>query len=285
MAAARRANSPEGEGGNEASRRCWCCLESTSTKTQPLLHCGCACRGSAGWAHVSCLAQAAGAHSFEERGSISELWTGCPTCTHDWTGRVQLDLARVYARSCSQRPEEDGERQFAEYVLSLALKTHGAHVEALVIEERALTFCRQHYGPEDEQTIMAMESLANTYGLIREYEKALVIQREALEFYRRKDGLGGQLTLSAMGRLAETLNDMQQFGTAQKLLEERLETQRRTRPDHQGELVSAMQSLACVYCDAGEMEKAVPLFKESIAYCRREYGSAHPQTLHTVGNL
>lgn len=267
----------------DAPRQCWCCLESTTTKAQPLLHCGCACRGSAGWAHVDCLAQAAGAHSFAEKGA--EMWTTCPTCTHEWTGRVQLDLARAYSRRCARRPREDAERQFTDCVLGVALRAQGMFVEALAIEERALATCRELYGSEDERTITAMEALARVHYRMGEYEDAVLLEQKVLAFFRRTDGDAHQSTLFAMESLAHTYADMDQISPALALLEECLETQRSAQPGDDECLAAAMQSLACVYCDSGEMEKAVPLFKESLEISRRMFGNAHPNTATTVGNL
>ena len=263
--------------------RCWCCLESTSTAAQPLLRCGCACRGSAGWAHVVCLVQAATIHTIDDPGH--DLWIECPTCKQTWHGRFQLEMARGHSRRYSDRPEDDSERVFAESHLATVLRHHGKLTEALPMGERVLATCRQFYGPDDPFTIASQQDLAAIHAAMGEYDKALPLEQEALAFHRREYGDEDRSTLMTISSVATTCTEMGNFEAARALCEERLATQRRVRADDGVGLHVATHGLACLYCETGEMTRAVPLFNESLELSRRVFGSAHLTTLEVAGNL
>ena len=68
------------------ARVCYICLggEEGGGRPSRLLHGGCACRGDAGFAHLSCLVKAARANA--------KLWWGCLTCKQHWTGPVNVGM-------------------------------------------------------------------------------------------------------------------------------------------------------------------------------------------------
>ena len=88
---------------------CWICCEGG----KDLLHTGCACRGSAGLAHARCLEQAA-VHDVNR-------WTTCPTCRQQWTGEMEVALARARYERVRHRPADDEERLFVQQNLAVAL--------------------------------------------------------------------------------------------------------------------------------------------------------------------
>ena len=93
--------------------QCWVCCEGSSAE-RPLLYTGCACRGSAGLAHLECLVQAA-THDVE-------CWTTCPTCRQEYTGAADVGLARARWELVRARPAEDEERLFVANNLAVTLK-------------------------------------------------------------------------------------------------------------------------------------------------------------------
>ena len=92
---------------------CYVCLEGDDpelTELGELLR-GCACRGSAGWAHLRCLVQQATANRQrfqkqqlqsmltpvrlrDDTKNIPSLFDQCPTCNQRWTADLALKLAR-----------------------------------------------------------------------------------------------------------------------------------------------------------------------------------------------
>ena len=263
-------------------RQCWCCIESASTAAQPLLHGGCACRGSAGWLHVGCVAQAASTQRDDHEYSISDLWDECPTCKQSWEGKVQLRLAQEHSRAMSDRPEEDPERLLAAGGLVLALQAQGKLTEALTLGESTLALHRLHYGDDDDGTISMSAYLAGVYSNLGQWAKSLRLEEEFLAYCRREEGDEDPITLEAMDNVAISHLALKNYAAAQALLEERLATQRRAHPDDARGLLTAKGTLAVCYDIMGDSEKALPLFVESLAGHRRVFGSEHRDTLETA---
>jgi hypothetical protein len=79
-------------------RACWICQERAFTaeagvhSAGPLLR-ACACRGpNASFSHLPCLVKYAGANDTTSEG---KSWWQCPMCKQDYTGELQLGLARA----------------------------------------------------------------------------------------------------------------------------------------------------------------------------------------------
>ena len=79
-----------------------------------LMHGGCGCRGSAGFAHLLCMVEVA-MHN-------PDSWTMCPTCRQDYTGTTVLGLARAR--------DGQGSTLLTKYGLAIALKCMGQFAEA-----------------------------------------------------------------------------------------------------------------------------------------------------------
>ena len=92
---------------------------------------GCACRGSGGLAHLSCLIDAA---EYDVH-----RWTSCPTCLQDFTGEAEVGLARARWEKVRDRPEEDAERLFVANNLAVTLQeSAGDNAGALHLLEHIL---------------------------------------------------------------------------------------------------------------------------------------------------
>jgi hypothetical protein len=101
--------------------------------TEPhVIQSGCACRGDAGLAHVSCLAEAA-THYVKvatASGSDDEFkrWHTCGICGQKFTGAMMTGLANTWWSKVRGRPREDRERFAASHLLSQALYADGKYV-------------------------------------------------------------------------------------------------------------------------------------------------------------
>ncbi len=94
---------------------CWVCLSAageavTATDRSQQLMRGCACRGTAGLAHLQCLVDAA-KHK-------PSMWSHCPSCKQRYTGQLLLELSRCRwdVSMHARRPERI---EFSEAVLEL----------------------------------------------------------------------------------------------------------------------------------------------------------------------
>ena len=109
--------------GDEAPE-CFICLEGGGD----LLCTGCACRGSAGRAHVRCLIAATDGDKFER-------WYECLTCKQYFTGPVAIAMAQAHFDRVRDRPARDSERLSAanslgNSLLARAVSTKDSHAES-----------------------------------------------------------------------------------------------------------------------------------------------------------
>ena len=116
--------------GEEYTMSCWVCCEGSEQGAE-LLPMGCACRGSAGLAHIHCLVMAA-EHNVD-------IWTTCPTCKQEYTGEVDVQLAELRWEMVRDRPAEDAERLFVANNLAVTRKeSAGDNAGALALMEEVL---------------------------------------------------------------------------------------------------------------------------------------------------
>lgn len=101
--------------GDEILPSCWVCLEPGIRHGHELMR-GCACRGSAGFAHIECLAEVAQSDGYRDgaenngkqgQGYSYSTWTRCPTCKQDFSGATALALARAHWAQVNEGEGDD----------------------------------------------------------------------------------------------------------------------------------------------------------------------------------
>ena len=102
------------------ARECWVCLEVADSGRAATAPTGCACRGSAGRAHLSCLIAAARHKPDPE--ARHTAWIGCPTCKQQYTGPMYVGLAR--ARWAPLRDGPEGSADWLDALGHLAVSLH-----------------------------------------------------------------------------------------------------------------------------------------------------------------
>ena len=134
---------------------CHVCLEGHGDEAEGaggrLVHGGCGCRGSAGFAHLPCMVEAA-MHN-------SASWTMCPTCRQDYTGPAALGLAGAR--------DEHGSTLETKNNLANALKGMGQFAEAWRLLDEAVAGSTAELGPAHSKTLtikMNLSALLETMG-------------------------------------------------------------------------------------------------------------------------
>ena len=107
---------------------CPVCLESEGE----LLQRGCCCRGDSGVVHLTCMVQVA-THAAGHQG-----WWCCGTCKQDFTGAVQVGLARAWWATVAANDEGDAERLAAAGNLAHAHTGQGEYAEAEALQVAVL---------------------------------------------------------------------------------------------------------------------------------------------------
>ncbi len=178
--------------------------------------------------------------------------------------------------------------------LAIAYQDAGRLNDALKLQEQAYKWTRASAGPDHHQTLLAMNNLARAYEFLGDLERANPMFEEA---YKRAEATLGpdhpdtvlfksNLTAS---QTAQNLNLFSVMGTANPALagpmKESLElTEATLGPDHPRTL-QAMSGLAGAYQAGGEMDKALPLFEETVKRMRAKLGDDHPDTLLNMNHL
>jgi hypothetical protein len=239
---------------------------------------GCACRGSAGFAHLKCLINAAWANT--------QSWYTCPTCKQRWTGALNLGLCRARVELAASLPEADVEARLdAATELTTALTSSGEHAEALELGRATLATAQRVIGNESGCTLQAMVALAATHSDVGDHAAALTLQTEGLTVCRRVFGDDHEQTIASMSDLGTMYYDMDDNEAALPLMEEGLERTRRVRGNDHADTMSCMCNLANLHNKMCNYELALPLNTKALEARRRVLGSRHQTTLVSVGSL
>ena len=139
----RRAAALEKCAADTKGQTCYICMEALHWKTKEGLVRMCACRGTAGFAHVSCLAEQAKILNDEakdnNKASQWRRWDTCSLCEQDYHGVVLCALEWACWRTYLGRPEEDFTRQAAVNVLGNGLYAAKHYEDALSVGEAELS--------------------------------------------------------------------------------------------------------------------------------------------------
>ncbi|CAH0370499.1 unnamed protein product [Pelagomonas calceolata] len=268
---------------------CFICTQALHWKTKEGLVRGCACRGTAGLAHVSCLAeQAKILYAESEENNLTfkvqnerwKRWYSCSLCEQDYHGVVRCALGWACWKTYVGRPEADWARGAAMTELGLGLSAVYQHEDALSVGEAELSTLRRLGGTPDN-ILSVMSNLACTYELIGRSNEALSL---------RKDVYSGRLKLDGEEDILNAANNYATSLAALKRFEEAKSLMRKTVPKARGVLGEAheitlgmMQNYAmALYMDDGatldDLREAVTTLEETGQMRRRVFGGAHPLT-------
>ena len=212
-----------------AGQTCYICKGYTGTLVR-----GCACRGAAGIAHVSCLAYQA--RSLVEFGVDNRLgdaslqarfdrWSTCRLCERDYHGVVACALGWACWKTYVGRPEADRFRRLAMHVLLGGLHEAGQDEDALSVGEAQLSTLRR-VGDPDTNMLVAQGNLAVLYQNVGRNEEALHLRRDVYYGYFRLYGQDRR-ALGAATCYASSLIDLQRFKEAKSLFRKAIPVARR----------------------------------------------------------
>jgi hypothetical protein len=165
---------------------CYICTQALHWKTKEGLVRGCACRGTAGFAHVSCLAEQAkilwaeaeadnlGDKARNERWA---RWHRCSLCEQEYHGVVRCALGWAGWKTYVGRAERPGIQCMAMTQLGNGLGLAGRHEDALSVQEAELAMMRR-LGASEGNILTTQGNLAATYSMLGRLEDALRLQRD-----------------------------------------------------------------------------------------------------------
>jgi hypothetical protein len=183
---------------------------------------GCACRDTAGLAHLACRIQAA-THS-------QAVWWQCGTCQQAFTGMAQLGLARARLQQSNDLVAGATTVEVANrcHDLASAFIDHHMHAKAAeTMSKEVLVVRKQVLGEEHPSTLIASSNLAGALFNQGKHAEAEPIFREVLVVQKRVLGEEHPSTLHTASKLASTLCNQGKFTEAETMFKEVLVVQKR----------------------------------------------------------
>ena len=143
---------------------------------------GCACRGTAGFAHVSCLAEQAKllVADAEERHLDDDQWgrwSTCSLCGQDYHGVVSCALGWACWKTYLARPETDQFVDPAMGQLGAGLSDASQHEDALSVREAELSMMLR-LGASANNILDKQNNIACTYYKLKRFEQALRMRQD-----------------------------------------------------------------------------------------------------------
>jgi len=276
---------------------CYICTQAVHWKTKEGLVRGCACRGTAGFAHVSCLAEQPKILVAEAEENNLDLevkqarfnrWHTCSLCEQDYHGVVYCALGWACWKTYVGRAERDQSRRLAINMLGLGLSSANHHDDALVVKEATLAIMRR-LGDSEDNMLAVQSNLANTYEVLGRYERALQMRQEAYSGRVRLNGEEHAQTLRAADNYALSLLKLRRFEEAKRLLRKVAPVARRVLGKDHELTLSLREDLCHAMLDedsaADEKREALEMLKDTAGAMRRVLGPDHPDTVHAQTRL
>jgi hypothetical protein len=277
---------------------CYICTQALHRKTKEGLVRMCACRGTAGFAHVSCLAEQAkilcdeaeennlGQKAFNERWA---RWYSCGLCEQDYHGVVACALGWACWKTYVGRPESDPVRMSAMRQVANGLAAVDHDEDALTVEEAQLSLMRR-LGYSEEGLLTMQENLAVSYARLGRVEEALLMQRDVYSGRMKLDGEEHARTFLAANNMASSLMHLQRFGEVKALMRKTMPVARRALGDSR-DLTLRMRKIyaEALYKDPGatpdDLREAVTTIEDVERTARRVLGGSHPAVLEFERSL
>ena len=277
---------------------CYICTQALHWKTKEGLVRGCACRGTAGFAHVSCLAEQAKilVAEAEENKLSSKVtterwyrWGICSLCEQQYHGVVFCALGWACWKTYVGRPETNRIRGMAMNVLGNGLTAAEHYEKAASVEEAFLSMSRR-VGASLEHMLITQGNLASTYARLGHLEKALSMERDVYSGRLRLVGEEHEHTLGAALNYALSLAQLKRFAEAKALFRKTIPVARRVCGES-NDLTLRMGFIyaKALYKDPGatidDLREAVTTLEEAAPHARRVLGGAHPTTVEVEQSL
>ena len=267
---------------------CYICTQALHWKTKEGLVRMCACSGTSGSAHVSCLAEQAKILVAEaEENNLEqqprwERWHKCGLCEQDCYGIVRCALGWACWKTYLGRPEAAWARRLAMQALGNGLSAADHNEEALSVYEAELAMKRR-LGASEDSILSVQGNLAGAYLQLGRKEQASRMLRDVYSGYLRLYGTDHRDTLREAYNYANTLNGLQRFAEAKALMRRTMPVARRVLGENDEATLRMRWCYArALYRDAGatldDLREAATTLEDAERIARRVFGGAHPLT-------
>ena len=252
----------------------------------------CACRGTAGFVHVSCLAEQAKILVAEaDENNLDDKvfaerwarWHTCSLCGQGYHGVVYCALSWAQWKTYVGRPEEDWNRRLAHAQLGSGLYAGGRFAEALVVFESYLAYQQRNIQIYD--TLGSQENIANCYWKLGRQDEALDIHRRVFTVRHARCGDGRTLdleTIEAAVNLSTSLQLLERHDEAARLLRPLMPGVHRALGSEHEQAIKLCRILGAALThssDSKDCDEGLSLLKTTLRTARQVLGPNHPNTL------
>jgi len=270
---------------------CYICTQALHWKTKEGLVRMCACRGTAGFAHVSCLAEQAKilvAEAEENNLGVEKLqaaidrWQTCSLCEQDYHGVVKCALGWSCWKTFVGRPETSGIRRNAMSLLGNGLAAAYHYEDALSVQEAQLSIMRR-LGETANNLLIVQNNLATAYSRLGRQEEALRLKRDVYSGMLNLFGQENERTLVVGNNYATSLHRLLRFKEAKALLLKTIPVARRVFGEgNEITLKMRWHYARALYMDDGatldDLREAVATLDDVGRTARQVFGGSHPFT-------
>ena len=246
------------------------------------------CRGTAGFVHVSCLAEQAKilvAEAKENNIDATDAfsrWYTCSMCEQRYHGVVMCALGWGCWKTYRGRPEKAPARRGAMTQLGSGLFDTQQTEEALSVMEADLSM-RQRLGESEDDMIAVQSNLACAYGSLGRLEPALRLRRASYLGFTRLYGEESEQSLTGAVNYALSLTDLERYQEAKSLLRKTIPVAQRVRGQSEVTFNLRWYYADALYKDPAftldDLREAVTTLEEIQRAARRVLGGAHPTTI------
>ena len=264
---------------------CYICTEAFHWKTKEGLVRGCACRGTAGFAHVSCLAEqakilVAAADANNSDDTQWHRWDTCSLCKQKHHGVVRCALGWTCWKTYLGRPETDTARGVVMSVLGNGLSGAKHHEDALAVQEADWATMRR-LGDPQENILIVQHNLARTYRSLGRFEESVSMQREVYSGHVRLFGEEDRGTFLAGQNYALSLLRAECFEEAKSVLRKSIPVAQRAFGESDAVTLQLRRSYGRALYRASaakidDLREAVAMLEETAPTAQRVLGGAHP---------
>ena len=251
----------------------------------------CACCGTAGFAHVLCLAEQAKSLMDEvEENSLSdralekrwERWHKCGQCEQNYHGIVACALGWACWKTYLGRSETDQFRISAIRLLGNVLFDAGDHEDALLARQAELSLMKRVGAPEDR--MLALQTrVGYSYNALGRHEEGLPLQRDVYSGRLKLHGENHQETIWSAGYLANSLYRTRRFDEGKALLRKVIPVARRVLGKGNIDTIRLRWSYGLFLfrspdATLDDIREAVATMEETYGTVRRVFGAEHSYT-------
>ena len=277
---------------------CYICTQALHWKTKEGLVRGCSCRGTAGFAHVSCLAEQAKILFAEaEENNLDwkvksqrwRRWHTCSLCEQEYHGVVRCALGWACWKTYLGRSEDDWTRQGAMMNLGNGLCKANHYEDALSVQEAELSTAQRN-GVPVRNILCVQNNLATTYENLGRFEQALRLKRDVYSRRLKVNGEEQEETFRAANNYAYALHSLQRFEESKSVLRKTIPVARRVLGECNDSTLRMRWNYGRVLARDGDatlddLGEAVAMLEETTQTARRVLGGAHPVATGNQGAL